>query len=89
MDIKKFREIKRRSQLTSHPVVQPDPNSELGVASELQPELVDRTKPRLNPELQLSVEPEGYLESVAMIEREHSIGGSGWGYSQLLKEFRE
>lgn len=81
MDVKKFREIKRKQQLASQPVVQPNPD--LGVRSELQPELVvqppqslelvDRTKPKSEPELQLSPEPVGYLESVAMIEREESI----------------
>ncbi len=49
----------------------------------------DRAKPKSDPELQLPLEPVGQLESLATIEREESIGGSGWGYSQLLKEFRE
>lgn len=110
MDVKKFKEIKRKNQLASEPVVQTKPNVELNAQSEPQSELVvqppkplesiDRTKPKPlesidwikpKPDMQLEFlsEPVGYLESVAMIERQESIGGSGWGYSQLLKEFRE
>ena len=99
MDVKKFKEIKRRHQLASEPVVQTKPNAELEARSEPQSELVvqppeplesiDRTKPKPDIQLEFLSEPVGYLESVAMIERQESIGGSGWGYSQLLKEFRE
>ena len=99
MDAKNFLRIKPKDQLASHPAVQPLPNPELEAQSELQkesieklPQLqksVDRAKPKSDPELQLPREPVGYLESLATIEREESIGGSGWGYSQLLKEFRE
>ena len=99
MDAKNFLRIKPKDQLASHPAVQPLPNPELEAQSELQkesieklPQLqksVDRAKPKSDPELQLPLEPVGQLESLATIEREESIGGSGWGYSQLLKEFRE
>ncbi len=98
MDVKKFKEIKRRYQLASEPVVQTKSNAELEAWSEPQSELVgkppqplesiDQTKPKPSTELQSPVLG-GYLESVAMIEREDSVGGSGWGYSQLLKEFRK
>ena len=98
MDAKKFLRIKPKDQLASQPVVQPLPNSELEAKSQVQKEsivqppqtqkLVDRAKTKSDPELQLPQEPVGYLESLATIEREESIGGSGWGYSQLIKEFR-
>lgn len=99
MDVKKFKEIKRRHQLASQPEVQPLPKPELEARSELQTELViqppqsqeltDRTEPKPDTDSQFLPESGGYLESVATIEREESIGSSGWGYSQLLKEFRE
>jgi hypothetical protein len=99
MDIKKFKEIKRRHQLASEPVVQTTSNAELEAQSETHSELVvqpsqplesiDRTEPKPDMQLEFLSEPIGYLESVAIIERQESIGGSGWGYSQLLKEFRE
>ena len=98
MDAKKFLRIKPKDQLASQKVVQPLPNPELEAQSELQKESivqppqpqksVDRSKQKSDSELQLPQEPVGYLESLATIEREESIGGSGWGYSQLLKEFR-
>lgn len=99
MDAKKFVEIKRKHQLTSQPVVQPSPGSELEAQSQFpkesvaklpQPlEAVNRTYPNLDSEVQhLDSEAVGYLESLATIEREESIGGSGWGYTQLIKEFR-
>ena len=80
----------------SHPL----PTPELEARSELQKESIekppqlqesqDRAKPSPDAEIQLPQEPVGgYLESLATIEREESISGSGWGYSQLLKEFRE
>ncbi len=78
---------------------QPLPNLELEARSELQKGSIEKppqsqksqdwAKPSPDAELQLPQEPVGYLESLATIEREESIGGSGWGYSQLLKEFRE
>ena len=96
MDVKKFKEIKRRYQLASEPVFQTKPDAELEARSEPQSELagptqpvsIDQTKPKPDTELEFLPESRGYLESVAMIEREDSIGCSGWGYSQLLKEFR-
>ena len=98
MDAKNFLRIKPKDQLASQPAVQPLP-TELEAQSELQKESIEkpsqlqksvgRAKQKSDPELQLSREPVGYLESLATIEREESIGGSGWGYSQLLKEFRE
>ena len=98
MDAKKFVEIKRKHQLTSQPVVQPSPGSELEAQSQFQKEsvgklpqpleAVDRTYPNLDSEVQPLSEAVGYLESLATIEREESIGGSGWGYTQLIKEFR-
>ena len=99
MDAKNFLRIKPKDQLASQPAVQPLPNPDLEAQPELQKESiekltqlkksVDRAKPKSDPELHLPREPVGYLESLATIEREESLGGSGWGYSQLLKEFRE
>ncbi len=97
MDAKKFVQIKRKHQLTSQPVVQPSPGSELEAQSQFlkesvvkppQPlEAVDRTCPNPDEEVQ-PLEAVGHLESLATIAREESIGGSGWGYTQLIKEFR-
>lgn len=98
MDAKKFLQIKRKHQLASQPVVQPQPNPQIEDQSQLKPESfglppqpfesVDRTYPNPQSELQLPAEPVGQFESLSSIERVESIGGSGWGYSQLLKEFR-
>lgn len=100
MDAKKFLKIKPKNQLVSQPVVQPLPNSGLEARHRREPESVVqppqqqeslvRTRPSPEPELELPPDdPVGYLEPLASIEREESIGGSGWGYSQLLKEFRQ
>lgn len=99
MDAKKFLRIKPKDQLVSQKVVQPLPNPELEAQSQVQKESivqppqpqksVDWAKQKPDPEIQLPQEPVGYLESLATIDRENSIGNSGWGYSQLLKEFRE
>ena len=98
MDAKKFLEIKRKHQLTSQPVVQPSPDSELEARSQFQKEsvvkppqpleAVDRTCPNSDSEVQPPPEAVGQLESLTTIAREESIRGSGWGYTQLLKEFR-
>lgn len=98
MDAKKFLRIKRKHQLTSQPVAQPSPDSELEARSQFQKEsvvkppqpleAVDRTCPNPDSEVQPPPEAVGQLESLATIDREESIGGSGWGYTQLLKEFR-
>jgi len=72
----KFREIKRKQQLASQPVVQPSQTQEFLWASArvsssastvTRVSRPDKTKVRAM--LQLSPEPVGYLESVAMIER--------------------
>ncbi len=97
MDAKNFLRIKPKRHLASQPAVQPLANPELETPSQLQPELVEpsqtqelanQTKQKPDSELQIPP-PVGYLDLATMIEREESIGGSGWGYSQLLKEFRE
>lgn len=98
MDAKKSVEIKRKHQLASQPVVQPLPNSELETQAQLQKESVikppqpleaaDRTCPNPDEEVQPPLEVVDPLESLATIDREESICGSGWGYAQLLKEFR-
>ncbi len=87
MDAKNFLRIKPKDLLASQKVVQPLPNPELEAQSELQPQSivqppqtqksVDRAKPKSDPELQLSQEPVGYLESLAR-DREGRVDRWQW-----------
>lgn len=98
MDAKNFLAIKRKHELLSQPENQALPNPELEARSQqrldsvIQPsqqQSVDPTKPNPQPELDIPPEPVDYLGPLVPLEREESVCGSGWGYSQLVKEFRE
>jgi len=94
MDVKSLKELKRRYQLASEPVVQNQTSQKPGPGAAVRAPAFTaaRVSRPTNPSLiwfEFLPEPEATRESVKHDRAEESIGGSGWGYSQLLKEFRE
>ncbi len=90
MDADEIVKVKPQDKLTSQPVARPKPKSELE-AQPLQSLLVVRSpqESELLEQTTSNLEPGDYLEPLATIQRADSIFGSGWEYSQLLKEFRD
>ena len=90
MDADKIVKVKHQDKLASQLVVRPKPKLELE-AQRLQ------SPPAIRPpegsesveQIEAKSEPTEYMEALTTTQSTGSIFGSGWEYSQLLKEFRD
>jgi len=91
MDADKIVKVKPQDKLASQPVARPKPKSEIEAQplQSLEPVVRSPQESESVEQLTSNPEPVDHSEPLATIQRADSIFGSGWEYSQLLKEFRD
>ncbi len=103
MEANKFVRLKPKSSQPLELEVQPEPDPEVEIRRSSQAKRViqlslpleSKQLPTIEPELELEPELDSELERVqdteplALTYKAEALFGSGWGYSHLLKEFRE